>query len=320
MDRNALLLYLRDLRDLEIAKRKIEFIISSENKGYSKKLSSINKPNLVTIPEKESGWTIGKVLGTIFCLGFGIFGTLLYVYMMLFGTTTKATQKTATINGITTNNFIEFKEVPIGINPFMVIMTIGTILITLNGLFIAFHAIYETHKNKKRIIEAQRYNDKEFLRIKGLESTATQVQQQWQQRASYLNSELNKVSSLLKAYYNLNILANQYRNLASIYYIYDYMSSSQESLKDTLIHEHMENGIQRILQKLDYIIEQNQEVIFQTRILEAENKKIIEQNEGMLRSLRQIEINTAEAAQYAEISANYSKTNAFFNYANYLRN
>lgn len=319
MDRNALLLYLRDLRDLEIAKRKIEFTISSENKEYEKKLSSLNEPNLITIPEKENGWTVGKVLGAVFCLVVGISGTLLFLYMMLFGTKTKATWKTATINGVTTNNFIEYQEVPIGRNPVMVILTIGAILTTVIGGVIVFRAIYETHKNRKSIIEAQQYNDKEILRLKRQESVSAQVQQQWRQRASYLSSELNKVNSLLKANYSLNILANPYRNLASIYYIYDYMSSSQENLKDTLIHEHMENGIQRILQKLDYIIEQNQEVIFQNRILEAENKKIIEQNEGMLKVLRQTEINTAVAAQYAEISANYSKTNAFFNYANYLR-
>lgn len=97
------------------------------------------------------------------------------------------------------------------------------------------------------------------------------------------------------------------------------MSSSQENLKDTLIHEHMENGIQRILKKLDYIIEQNQEIIFHNRILEADNEKIIKQNKGMLSTLKQTEINTEMAAQYAEISANYSKVNTFFSCANYLK-
>lgn len=317
MDRRALLLYLRDLRDLEIAKRKINFIISNESKGYRQKLNSLSKANLIQIPEKESGWTVSKVLAAIFCLVIGVLGMSFFMYLMLFGSTRKATNKTVTINGKTYNNVIE--EVPIGINSIMVILTIGSAVITLIGICIVFHSIYETQKNKKSIIQAQKYNDSEILRIKEQEGLCTQLQQQWQQRANYLKSEFSKVDSLLKENYGLNVLANQYRNLASLYYIYDYMSSSQESLKDTLIHEHMENGIQRIIQKLDYIIDQNQEIIFQNRILEADNKKIIEQNEKMLTSLRKTEINTATACQYAEISANYSKINAYFNYASYLR-
>lgn len=320
MDRNALLLYLRDLRDLEIAKRKIELIINSEKQRYEKRINDLSRANLTKISDKESGWTIGMVLGAIFCLGIGISGTFLFIHMMLFGTTTKATLTTKTINGITTNNYIEYEKVPIGTHPLLIITTIGLVIITLIGVFIVFHAIHGTQNNRRNIKKAKKHNDTEITRIKEQEGVCIQVKQQWQQRANYLMSELSKVNSLLKSNYSLNILANQYRNLASLYYIYDYMSSSQESLKDTLIHEHMENGIQRILQKLDYIIEQNQEIIFQNRIAEATNRKIIEQNEMMLKSLKQTEINTAAAAQYAEISVNYSKVNAFFNYANYLRN
>lgn len=98
---------------------------------------------------------------------------------MLFETTTKSARKTAIINGKTTNNFIEYQKVSIGINPFMVIMTIGTILITLIGVFIVFHSIYETHKNKKNIIEAQTLNNKELLRVTEHTNLSAQVQQQW---------------------------------------------------------------------------------------------------------------------------------------------
>ena len=128
------------------------------------------------------------------------------------------------------------------------------------------------------------------------------------------------MNQLLRSYYSMNILPNTYRNLASVYYIYDYMSSSQENLQDTLLHEHMENGIQRILAKLDTIISQNQELIFRTHILEANSKEMINHNKEMLRSLNQTQLNTADAAKYAELGANYSAATAYFSLANYLNN
>lgn len=67
----------------------------------------------------------------------------------------------------------------------------------------------------------------------------------------HLKEELEKVKTLLQEAYALNILASAYRNVVSVYYIYEYMSTSQASLEETLIHEHMENGIKRIESKLD---------------------------------------------------------------------
>lgn len=315
MDRNALLLYLRDLRDLEIAKRKIKFILDNEKQIFEQKFDDLSRAKFTKVPDKESGWTIGRIVGAIFFLGIGLLGTLLFVYDIFFGSTTRAVQ-TRTNKGI----FIKYEEVPIGKHPLFIIGAIGSFFLALIGLLIIFYAIHETRNNKKSIIKAQNYNNNELARINGQKKASMQIQEQWKQRADFLKSELSKVNLLLEQNYNFNIIPSQYRNLASIYYIYDYMSTSQESLKDTLIHEHMKNGIQSILQKLDYIVEQNEEVIFQNRILEANNREIINQNEAMLKSLRQTESNTAVAAQYAEISTYYNKVNAFFNYANYLQN
>lgn len=124
---------------------------------------------------------------------------------------------------------------------------------------------------------------------------------------------------MLTSYYGQNILASQYRNLPALIYIYDYMSTSQESFRDTLIHEHMENGIRKILDRLDTIISQNETIIFNQHRLEAQNNKMVYQNEEMLGSLQRAEQNTLAAAQYGELAANYSKTVAFFAEANYLQ-
>lgn len=101
-----------------------------------------------------------------------------------------------------------------------------------------------------------------------------------------LKKESQKVSVLLEEAYSLNILAKPYRNLPSVYYIYEYMSTSQASLEEKFIHEHMENGFQRIEKKLDVIIEQNEEIIFATRRIEANTDRTVEQTTEMLNTLQ----------------------------------
>lgn len=320
MNRDALLLYLKDLRDLEIAKRKIETIFDYEKEKYDEKIRELGRENLYSVPKKRRllSECIGIVLGLIFLLVGGI-GIFFFIYRMAFGTKEIAVDGgTNIINGQVVH-VINFEEIPIGITIGGIVMIVVMIIFMVIGIYIMFDAIRKTKKNKRNIEEVRKHNEKEVLRVENNSSLLQQIQQKWKQRSKYLNEEYNKVNNLLESDYSINILANQYRNLASLYYIYDYMSSSQETLKDTLIHEHMENGIKRIMQKLDYLIEQNQHIIFQNRILEAKNNKIIEQNEKMLKSLQQTEINTHNAAYYAQISANYSEINAYFSMANYLK-
>lgn len=318
MDRGALLLYLRDLRDLEIAKKKIETIFNYEKAKYEQEQRSLNATNLVNIPEKKSGWSVKRIIGAFLSL-FGGGGMMLwFIYLMAFGTTEKSFQGTVTVNGKTYNS-IEFEKVPIGVTPVLIICTIAAIVIILLGVYTVYNAIKETKENKTEIENAKNHNEIQRLNVQKNSNLSMQKKKQWEQRANFLRKEYKKISSLLESNYSLNILANQYRNLPSLYYIYDYMSSSQETLKDTLLHEHMENGIQRLLERLDYIIEQNQQIIFQNRLQESANSRMIEQNNKMLNSLKETEQNVRIATQYAEISANYNKVTAYFSLANYLK-
>lgn len=82
--------------------------------------------------------------------------------------------------------------------------------------------------------------------------------------------------------------------------------------------KYMENGIQKILSRLDYIIQQNEYMIFNQHRIEAQNKNMISQNESMLKSLERTEQNTFESKEYAQLSLNYNKATAFFAAATYL--
>ena len=167
--------------------------------------------------------------------------------------------------------------------------------------------------------EIRLHNLEEEKRIRKNRELLDEIERKWNKRESYLRSEYQKVRVLLQDAYKMNILATQYRNLASVLYIYDYMASSQASFTDTLIHEHMENGIQRIEAKLDSIVMQNEQIILHNRHQEALNSQMTEKTDNMIRTLQQTERNTMLAAQYAELSAVYSRANAYFGYANYLK-
>ena len=78
MERNALLLYLKNIRDLEFAQIKIQQRINEYNSSFSKKIDSLCQTDYATLPEKPSKHTNGPFL---ILLGIGL--ELLCVYMTL---------------------------------------------------------------------------------------------------------------------------------------------------------------------------------------------------------------------------------------------
>lgn len=288
INRNALLLYLRDLRDLEIAKKKISALYSKEKEYMESNLTYIKTPNL-QVENDVPDYSFGFML-----LGLGVVMTLFFGWMTLNVGIGFFAKLLKLIWGVLT-----------GMGAFMAIV----------GLFGIVHDDREVSKSNKK---AKKHNAEEKARVANNADLAAQMEQEYKQTLAYLSSEYNKADSLLTAYYNQNLLPKQYRNLASLIYIYDYMSTSQESFSDTLIHEHMENGIQKILSKLDYIIRQNEYMIFNQHRIESLNQSMISQNRSMLESLERTERNTFESKQYAQLSMNYSKATAFFAAATYL--
>jgi hypothetical protein len=173
--------------------------------------------------------------------------------------------------------------------------------------------------------DSKNHNEKEKERIEQGAALVPQQKQTIQAKTNALSAytngcteELQNIGNLLRDAYSLNILPIQYRNLPAVYYIYDSMSTSQASLEDTLMHEHMENGIQRIMNQLDIIIAQNEERILLERSIEANTREAADNTRQMLESMERTEQNTWEAAQAARIAAQYSEINAFFSTATYL--
>lgn len=130
-----------------------------------------------------------------------------------------------------------------------------------------------------------------------------------------ISNELSELDSLLQQTYNINIIPNIFRNnLYAIYYLHDFINTSNESLSTALLHYNLEE----IKDKLDTIIDQQQSIIIQQSMALAQNNMLIQQNESMLNRLSHIESNTILSAQYTEIAAKNTEINTWISIANYL--
>lgn len=310
MNRNVLLVYLRDLRDMEVAKYQINSILRKESNQYKAEVSKLQseiasiKPSRLKDEPKLELWS-GPA---IFFLFLGVCFSLMAVLLVPVLSDTSQPEK---------------------VKGYIALLSCWGFLCLF---FMFLCMIYNLSKSKQRVKAIREYNRQEQQRLSEVSTLVNSknalIQSKttaWKQRHSYLMGEYNRVGALLEKSYGLNIVPNQYRNLQSIYYIYDNMSTSQMSFDDTLFHEHMENGIQRILAKLDTIIAQNEEIIFQSRRIEANTReisentlKILETAQKTLESQERTEQNTLEAAQNAQVTANYTEVNAFFSAASYL--
>lgn len=315
MNRNALLIYLHDLRDLEAAKYQIE---KMRRQNYTAGQSEINavddKERYKRMPGRDyvGLFKIGAmfIIITLVCYwlstaGEGDFG---YSISLLYRKAQKWMCQEE-FSGLFGEDF-----------NFLFVLWSGIVSV----IFIV-SAFSKYIQYKRNYCEVKKYNEEEKYRIINQKNKIEKITSKYNLKQRQLENEFRKVSALLEEAYRLNILAKPYRNLSSVYYIYEYMSTSQSSLEETLIHERMENGIQRIEKKLDIIIEQNDDIIFKARQIEANTSRTVEQTTEMLNNLQKslesqqrTEQNTLEAAQYASICATYSKTTAFFSVANYL--
>ena len=176
---------------------------------------------------------------------------------------------------------------------------------------------------EKELQEAQAWNKTVDDGAAAREQERSRALNQRDVTVHFCEAELKKAEQLLDEYYAMNVLPNPYRSIVPVCYIYDYMSSSQATLEDTLMHEHMENGFQRLEAKLDQVVSAVCRLITETRCMRAENRAFAQaqarRDQQMLSSLQRVEASALEAAHYAELIDCNARATAYFELANYLR-
>ena len=126
-------------------------------------------------------------------------------------------------------------------------------------------------------------------------------------RAEELDGKIEKADALLKKAYSVNVIPNRYRNIYSVYFLCDCLSSSGTTLKDALLN----CGSDGIIERFDPVIEQHGKAIVQLAGTNARDDiKRRQDNEMFARAIKS-ERDTIFAVQYGRIAAVNSQVAAY---------
>ena len=141
----------------------------------------------------------------------------------------------------------------------------------------------ETYRSELiRIEDINRNNENQHIRDK----------EEMVECANVITIDIEYYENLLKESYSADIIPMQFRNIEGIYYLYDFLSTSQLSLSDAIINANM----QEIKNKLDEVINMQKEMVIKQAESNAQLAEIRSTNEQILESARATEQNSFVAA------------------------
>lgn len=284
IDRKALLIYLNDVRTLEsIIDQSNEKIRSLNDSlaSYSEEITSLqdrksrtNKPRKPQEPkmgQTDGGTIFGMILGTIILTVIGIWLTSIGL-------------------GI------------IGI-PLILFMGIGCIIVIRDECrkpkneyeyaMLDYNKELENYNNSVKAI--QDIEDEIIVAKKNKEERANKIHP----ITNSLNDDIDDVKAMLKKAYSANIIPIPFRNIEGVYYLYDYISSSNQSLSEAL----MQANLEAIKNKMDQVIKIQAVGIIQQAQTNAKLDNIQNQNKQIISAAERTAVNSELTAQYSAITA-----------------
>lgn len=97
--------------------------------------------------------------------------------------------------------------------------------------------------------------------VKQIESQVIKKIREISNKKEEIKADVLEIDKLLAEAYSFNLIPSQFRTLPYIIYIYDYVSTSQQTLENAFLHSHIEQAVKQITAKLDIIISQNIQII-----------------------------------------------------------
>lgn len=185
-------------------------------------------------------------------------------------------------------------------------ITFGTLLIVLGIVIIVavvlvknkktkeYKEKYALYESKMKVYE-EKLKDYESMKLDKVSKANENYNifdEKKNKACGMLNKDLFAVKKILQKAYSANIIPVQFRNIQGVYYLYDYLSTSNQTLSEAL----MQCNLEAIKQKLDKMIQLQSEQIVQQAVTNAKLGKIYEVTEATMN-------NTAVAAKYAQIAA-----------------
>lgn len=134
-----------------------------------------------------------------------------------------------------------------------------------------------------------------------------------------LQARFNSASKLRDEVYDVNIIPSKYRDIHAAYYLYDYFNTSRETDLDKIIQTLL---LEEIKQKLDKIIEQNEQIILNQRIQlalqERQNLMIQENHHEQMEAIARLERNQELQMDYQQMIIKNQVVTNFILEAEYL--
>ena len=296
MERQAMLVYLQNVRDLEVAMYRISQIGGEELRAYKSMEHQLTATNYQPLPKKPTENVSGV-------------RTFLSLFFLL-GAMTSIVALVTVLNE--SHSFPTWVWAP---------LLAGIIIFPFDSYICsnAHRHRIDMRTYHRQLLATKQHNEAEQARERQNLTALQRERAQWNRKDQYLKQELKTVDALLQEAYQLNLIPSQFRSLAHVCYIYRSMRTSQLTLTDVLYHTPIEDEVQQILKQLDTIISKNDQLIFNQRFMEAQNQKSLTDKINLLATLQHAEANPLAAAYYTKISSNYTKTTAYFSLANYLK-
>lgn len=144
-------------------------------------------------------------------------------------------------------------------------------------------------KHKLKLDEYHQKAGSVWGEITKIEDKANLIVKELDEEVTFAQEKLNEA-------YSINIIPLTFRNIQGIYYLYDYLSTSNQSLSEAL----MQCNLEAIKQKLDSAINLQGKAIIQQA---QANHALFAQNQRILETAQATMNNTAVAAKYAQICA-----------------
>lgn len=186
---------------------------------------------------------------------------------------------------------------------FVVGLLIGIVALII-GLYITKSKYDSTAEKCQEVTQEEKNNEESFLKRK---------QELIEQNNTYIEKR-NEAQGLLNDIYSMNIIPIQFRSLDGICYLYDFLSSSQESLQSAMLNYNSELANRRISNVQLLMVQQNMLVQQQADV----SRQMLMCMNTINENLDDIALTNEQAKQYAQMTEFNTRTTAFVEYANYM--
>lgn len=288
--RDFLVPYLHDLCSLGIAEVKLK---KQCNQLMSKKMKLEEEPRLPSpfdLPRPENAVSVGIVI-SILAGVFFLVGTISELYYWFSGDDSFG---------------------PVGTIMFGVL----TVLF-IGGAIQSIKVRMDSRKSyEKKVAKIEQHRRE----LKEAHQKNLALVPNYNNQISRCQAELRQVQELLHTCYNVNIIPSKYRNLYTIFYLYDWFSTSQADDLDMALNTFV---LEEIKSRLDRMMDQMSDIILNQSIMAANQARALqtqqEQHDDLCDKLNKMEFSTQQQSVYLAMIESNTRATSYFAASDYFR-